>query len=1458
MISVVMGESFAIDTSTQSFVGYDPIFRETDGGDLLLAWVDAGSIEYAWIDQQQGNPIIVSGVITSSAGSLPGFLDVGAFQSALIWTDWRSSGSVNITYLDDVTGTDGSTATIALTGGTFNAEYYGAANGNVNILVPRSGFSDINYYLTQVTLDGGTEVLPAGIDIELPNGSRPEGRVSGWLQFLSDNRWVELFAVADTGALILRLRSLDFDAQAETTDIFTTLDSGISGIFSPRVVELESGALQSFFVAPDLTLHSLQIDPATGNATDAVEVGTLWREPGGGWEGYDFVQHSNGMLSVSWYDNTADLNQVAVLGADGAVLVSQTALTGQPANNVYDHHPNGVVALGSAVMAWWVEVDDTTSQNVLYGQLLYQEGTGAIAGSSFVIDTDVTSSVSVQPWTDDGVLVVQEEPGSFAQGASPTSTLVGTPVSILGLPDPNNAAPEVEAIGLPWHLDDFPFEFDLRAIFSDPDGDSFTLAIEGLPDTLTYNDVTGLITGTPGQLDNTDVGGLLAFSLTITATDEHGAQTVVPRQLVLQQGLVVPPPTLSVTPPSLSENDIPTGLVVNLSHAVGYDISFTWSIEDASSALPGFDFTIPDGNPTLTIPAGNTTALIRITPLSDDLLEGPEVIEFTFDQVGEGEVDTSGSHLVTVLDTSTPPADAETGLLGMMATALGMPSVAAAAEYLAGLYAQGIKYIATVEVGAGVSGAFAGLSSTSGIAIDLADLFGVTPEGDGGYDGNWQGSVTLWTNFDATVKAQLPDRLDPDLTVSVGLVPTTFTPLIEDDRAEVSLGFALTLGIFGQTVSLGQVASTNTGIAPPQFAASANLAFLGAHFQFTDAGTATRLSIDLADAYIAALAPQTLLSQFINPTSGEVSLTIGVINNFAEIDRQDLIEGSLFSAVEHLFTAAQTPVSLSDGMTGSAAADSILGTPAGDHISGEGGDDTLQGRGGDDLLYAAGAEVANTVLLEGGDGEDMMVYGPAHHWTALGGADDDTYVIDLAAAQTAFEDGDGSLPTIIVSDTGGSSDKMIIVTDQEIDPDADISYAMGTNGTLLITVANQTFWGGTQNPLVIEVRYQTGELTKLEHLWFATQNSSGTEFRVYAADTFATIIAELRNAVDRTGRELLGTEGADVLEGGPTNDLLDAQEGDDFILAGDGDDRIWGDGGRDTIEGGAGQDTLTGGDHDDYLDGGSEADQIASGPGRDTVLGGSGNDDLSGGIGFDTVEGGAGDDTILGSDGYDSLTGDEGADSLTGNNGFDTLRGGAGDDTLWGGLGLDSLYGDSGFDLLNGQAGFDLLEGGADDDTLNGNAGADTLRGDGGDDLLQGGINNDLLDGGAGRDTLAAGNGADSLFGGADDDRLEGNAGPDTLDGGTGDDVLRGGIGIDTFVFEPGSGADRIVDFQNNLDVIALDAGLLAESAPVPDNLRGYASFNADGFLVLTFGTDSLTFTGVTNTTAILDDVVFV
>ena len=362
---------------------------------------------------------------------------------------------------------------------------------------------------------------------------------------------------------------------------------------------------------------------------------------------------------------------------------------------------------------------------------------------------------------------------------------------------------------------------------------------------------------------------------------------------------------------------------------------------------------------------------------------------------------------------------------------------------------------------------------------------------------------------------------------------------------------------------------------------------------------------------------------------------------------------------------------------------------------------------------------------------------------------------------------------------------------------------------------------------------------------------SAAEMPAFATET---VLVE-----DAAPVNLTGTAGNDTLVGTTRQDSISGGAGDDLIQGGRGSDRLFGGDGDDTIDGGSGFNIVSAGAGNDL---------IVTRGGNDRIDGGEGDDVINSGIGFDRVEAGGGNDLVRGFNGFDVLSGGEGNDTLLGNAGNDDLTGGEGDDELNGGIGFDILRGGAGNDLLLGLRGFDRLEGGTGNDTLEGNAGDDLLSGDAGDDLLMGGIGADTLDGGADDDRLEGGGGDDLLIGGAGDDHLLGGrrfdlllggAGADTLDGGAGNDTLIGGGGADSFVFRAGSGADRVVDFQNGVDMIEIEAALLGGGSPDAEDLRDIAALDFEGFLVLDFGGgDRLTFTGITNTIAILDDVSFI
>lgn len=189
---------------------------------------------------------------------------------------------------------------------------------------------------------------------------------------------------------------------------------------------------------------------------------------------------------------------------------------------------------------------------------------------------------------------------------------------------------------------------------------------------------------------------------------------------------------------------------------------------------------------------------------------------------------------------------------------------------------------------------------------------------------------------------------------------------------------------------------------------------------------------------------------------------------------------------------------------------------------------------------------------------------------------------------------------------------------------------------------------------------------------------------------------------------IIGTAGANILEGGGGDDSLYAGAGRDTASYSTSTQAVTVDlrvaDPQDT--GGAGIDLLSGFEN---LTGGSGNDALFGDARSNVLIGGEGNDFLNGRLGFDIVS-------------YENATervqvslAIRDAQPVGGNNGTDTifnvegLRG-----TAFG----DGLRGDNGANVLAGLDGADVLVASAGDDTLNGGAGADRMRGGLGSDTF--------------------------------------------------------------------------------------------------------------------------------------------
>jgi VCBS repeat-containing protein len=155
--------------------------------------------------------------------------------------------------------------------------------------------------------------------------------------------------------------------------------------------------------------------------------------------------------------------------------------------------------------------------------------------------------------------------------------------------------------------------------------------------------------------------------------------------------------------------------------------------------------------------------------------------------------------------------------------------------------------------------------------------------------------------------------------------------------------------------------------------------------------------------------------------------------------------------------------------------------------------------------------------------------------------------------------------------------------------------------------------------------------------------------------------------------------------------------------------------------------------------------------------------------------------------------------------GNDIINGTSANGSISGLSSTNVFYAGAGDDIVNGGSNVDLIYGGTGNDILNGGGGNDRIYGEAGDDILNGGSGDDYLDGGPGNDILNGGSGNDTLIGGAGNDILNGGTGNDILIGGPGRDRLTGGQGRDIFRFNAvNEGLDTITDFEILQDRIDL------------------------------------------------------
>ncbi|WP_430417035.1 beta strand repeat-containing protein [Parasphingorhabdus sp.] len=489
----------------------------------------------------------------------------------------------------------------------------------------------------------------------------------------------------------------------------------------------------------------------------------------------------------------------------------------------------------------------------------------------------------------------------------------------------------------------------------------------------------------------------------------------------------------------------------------------------------------------------------------------------------------------------------------------------------------------------------------------------------------------------------------------------------------------------------------------------------------------------------------------------------------------------------------------------------ITGTTSADTIYGLDGNDTLIGNGGDDILVGGTGED----MLDGGGDIDMVSYAGSS-----GGV-----TVDLES--NSVSGGDAAGDTIVNFENVSGSDHNDILTGSDISNElfggaGDDLLRGGDGGDLLDGGADfdTVSYTGSNLPVFVRLFNQTA---------FGGHANDDTLVSIEG------VIGSSKND------DIIGSNIANILDGGDGDDIIMGFNGADTIHGGNGNDLIIGGAGGDNLDGSTDIDTLSYAGstlgvfvrlfNNSVFGGDANGDTIAN---FENVIGSSNNDDIIGSNQANMLDGGDGDDTINGFVGDDIIIGGAGGDNLDGGDGIDTLSyagsasslgvfvrlfnnsvfgGDANGDTI---ANFENATGSSNNDDLIGSVGANILDGGAGADTINGFVGDDTIIGGAGDDLIIGGAGADNLDGGADIDTVSYAGSLlgvfvrlfnNSVFGGdangdtivnfenaigsSNNDDIIGSNQANMLDGGDGDDTINGFVGDDIII--GGAGNDLVI-----------------------------------------------------------------
>ena len=929
-----------------------------------------------------------------------------------------------------------------------------------------------------------------------------------------------------------------------------------------------------------------------------------------------------------------------------------------------------------------------------------------------------------------------------------------------------------------------PYTLDVSGSFTDPDlGDTLTFNATGLPDGLSINTNTGVISGTPTAL------GVGTANVTVTASDGNG-------------GSINDQFTLTIAPAVVNQLLVGTPGKDTLAGAAGDDTIQGLGDDDVLSGNAGMDsIEGGDGNDTLDGGADNDVIDPGTNNGNGDIIlasTGSDTIDFSGNTNAASfyVVDYrsfAGSINATLGNFSGNVVKSAGGTDNL----LGLDSIDGAG----GLQIRGTAGADTIVANL-ASGGFADLigaegadSLTGGQAFDRISyhVLGNTPTTSGvtvnvtGYGANGGMSGTVLDSYGATdVFTDIDEIRGSDFadTFTGSTGNDRFITREGNDTVDGGDGFDFVRynrgGVGALTIDLvaGTASGTWNGSAfiddltsIERIAGSRNdgdsITGTSAAEQFDGlGGNDTLIGNDGQDTLRGGSGDDSLLGgdgwDFLEGGSGSDVLNGGGFGPSNEFPDIALYENDSAGVSVNLFTGTATDGSGStdtlisiEGVRGSAFGDTLTGSDNtiapdfGDWFTGNDGADVIDGRIGQDVIFHEFDPGAVTIDLGGGFAIDG--WGNTDTLTSIEDAHGSQFgdVIDGSGVKNQIWDEAGN---DTVAGLGGDDNFFIGAGDDQIDGGADTDEAFYVD----LPVGSAGSGPGGINAAA------TGQ-----GAFTVTDLFGDTDTLVSIENMTGSALEDNYNGDGHTGR-------------------FSAGGSNDNVFGGAGNDWLQGEDGNDTLLGGADRDTLDGGDGDDHIDLGTNngsGDVMIASLGSDTIdfigntvaasfysldyalLGGSITANLNATTGS-VVKSVGGTDTLTG---LNAIDGNAGGLQITGTTGADNVT------VALGGSGFVDLVGLDGADTLTGGDSFDRASYAATGPTPTTSGITVTITGYG----ANGGMSGTVLDNFGDTDTLVdidevrGSDFADTFTGSTGNDRFITRAGNDTVDGGGGFDQVR-------------------------------------------------------------------------------------